>query len=431
VPVRKVASEPAMIARMRPRVRSSRTSSTCAYWSPSVVEAVVKVPSNDVRLDPVWMKKFEREARISGNIPEHPNVVKVLAVWRFTDGELAVVQEFVHNAKTFSSYVGDVNVDRVDALLQALYALRAVHGSEDEGIVHRDIAPSNILVDSVTGIVKLIDFGLAIENPRVTEVLTGTGTYFGTPGCVSPEQRKDPRDVDKRSDLWSLGKVFAGGLRGVDPEFAEPHKLPPPWRDICSSLCELDRGDRPQSADEALDLVIQAVTAQGMSVTNLQRHIDEVNRSSIEPRGWPAFCNQFFQKRIRMDTLAISDLHVAVDLRVGVLSDPEFDGDSLFDAIETGSIAEHFESRSSSFSGVDPLGQYLRNAYSGLSRENKVRCFRRLVRTAVDYHRYELMDHVRALYGKECDPSVSRDLLVDLAKEDPDEVIQGRGVIPR
>lgn len=128
----------------------------------------MKVPTQEMRDHPVWSKKFEREARIIANSPKHPNIVRVIAVWNLGD-ETAVVQEFVPNACTITKYIENSSVDRVSALLQVLYALRALHGNEDAGIVHRDIAPGNVLVDAATGTVKLIDFGLACESPRVTK----------------------------------------------------------------------------------------------------------------------------------------------------------------------------------------------------------------------------------------------------------------------
>jgi eukaryotic-like serine/threonine-protein kinase len=152
---------------------------------PAVLDVAIKVMNEERKADPVWVKKFTREARIMGNVAPHPNVVRLLAFWEYPNGDKVLVQEYVPDARKLSMYLHDPNVDRVDLFLQVLYALRAVHGAgADDGVVHRDVTASNILVNKLTGEVKLVDFGLAIEAPRKTAVLTHTGNWFGTPGCV-------------------------------------------------------------------------------------------------------------------------------------------------------------------------------------------------------------------------------------------------------
>jgi serine/threonine protein kinase len=119
---------------------------------PAGGEAAIKVLNTVRKSDPVWVKKFEREARITANNPAHPNVVRSLSFWRLKEGELALVQEFVSSAKKLSVHFHDPDADRVGLVLQALYALRSVHGSDNgSGIVHRDVTAQNILVNTSTG----------------------------------------------------------------------------------------------------------------------------------------------------------------------------------------------------------------------------------------------------------------------------------------
>ena len=395
---------------------------------PSPGEGAVKVPAKHIQADPIWAKKFEREARILGNL-SHPNVVKILNFWRFADGEMALLQEYVPKAKTISNYFADPGIDRVGIMLQALYGLRGIHGTEDSGVIHRDIAPQNVLIDPAIGTVNIIDFGLACENPRVTKLLTGPGAWFGTRGCCSPEQIKDAANVDKRCDLFGMGRTFAAALQHRSPEFVEMDKLPRPWGDICRALAEYDRDDRPPDVDAAISLVVQAATAAGIAVHDLGPHVREVTSTGIEPEGWPAFCGVYFRRAIRQ-TLELKDVGLASRISSTVFADPAFDADGLFEHINAGAITEHFAARESTFEGVDPFGQYLQRTYGALTATNKVLCFRRLVRTAVDYHRYELMAHVRTIYGHEADRAIARDLLRALAEEDTEGVIEGRGVIP-
>jgi serine/threonine protein kinase len=396
---------------------------------PGPAEAVVKVPAEHIQDDPVWSKKFAREGRILANL-SHPNVVRIISVWSLSAGQTALLQEYVRNAQTISDHFKDPNIDRVGIMLQALYGLRAIHGTDDRGVVHRDIAPQNVLVDPATGGVKIIDFGLARENPRVTKMLTVPGAWFGTPGCMSKEQIADAASADNRSDLFSLGKTFAAALQHRRPDHVEMDRLPRPWGTICRTLAEYEREDRPADADAAIELVINTTTHESLTVNDLRPHLAEVDAYGVEPEGWAAFCNTYFANRIRRDLLGIGDIRAASLMSAGAFKDDAFDADALFDATESGAIAAFFASGKSSFDGVDPYGQYLFRTYGPLSESNKVRCYRRLVRTAIDYHRYELMGYVRTLYGGEANRLLTDKLLQVLVAEDPENIIQGRGVIP-
>jgi serine/threonine-protein kinase len=92
-----------------------------------------------------------------------------------------------------------------------------VHASE-RGVVHRDIKPSNIIV-TPQGRAKLVDMGLArrFERGGQDDGLTQSGMTLGTFDYISPEQARDPRDVDVRSDLYSLGCTLFHMLTGRPP----------------------------------------------------------------------------------------------------------------------------------------------------------------------------------------------------------------------
>ena len=101
---------------------------------------------------------------------------------------MALVQHLVRNGMKLHEHLARKPEDAASTFLQTLYAMRRYHhGHDGKGAVHRDIPPANILVDD-TGLVKVIDFGLAVEAPRKSEVFTKTGPGFGTEGCSPPEQ---------------------------------------------------------------------------------------------------------------------------------------------------------------------------------------------------------------------------------------------------
>jgi serine/threonine-protein kinase len=120
-------------------------------------------------------------------------------------------------------WVADSNGDIgriVGWVLQICDGLAAAHV---EGIVHRDLKPENLFVVSEpdgSQLVKVLDFGIA-RSTRVGAPVTFDGERMGSPGYMSPEQIKDARTVDERSDIWSLGVIMYELFTGVAPFQAE------------------------------------------------------------------------------------------------------------------------------------------------------------------------------------------------------------------
>ncbi|HEX4417031.1 MAG TPA: serine/threonine-protein kinase [Kofleriaceae bacterium] len=111
--------------------------------------------------------------------------------------------------------------EAVDYALQTCAALAEAHA---HGIVHRDIKPGNLFLTARpdgTPLIKVLDFGISKDPVRAAKALTQTQTVMGTPGYMSPEQMKAAREVDARTDLWSLGVVLYECLTGHAPFEAE------------------------------------------------------------------------------------------------------------------------------------------------------------------------------------------------------------------
>ena len=145
----------------------------------------------------------------------HPNIVRIYEVGQF-QGSSYLVMDFIDGRdleKILDSRRGPLTVpETVDISLQILAGLGFAHQS---GIVHRDIKPSNVLVDS-EGQAYLMDFGIA-KALRGTRSVTQVNSRLGTPDYMSPEQIRNPRDVDRRSDIYSFGCMFYELLTGWPP----------------------------------------------------------------------------------------------------------------------------------------------------------------------------------------------------------------------
>lgn len=389
-----------------------------------VINVAIKVPAPHIATHPIWSAKFEREARILSNI-RHRNVAHIIAFWKFPDGDMAYAQEYVQDARDLKSAIQSNPDAAASYLLQTLYGARAFHGSGAKGAVHRDLSPNNILVDS-SGAVKIIDFGLAKEDPRVTAVLTQANEWFGTPGCMSPEQFTDAADVDARADLFAIGRSFCAAIQNRFPQHADLSILSDPWKTVCSTLAMHAPEDRYQSANDALSACYAefATMPSRINIGHFAMHAEE-NRHPVP--GWPLFAYAFLTSR-PMDINAVQDASL-----VGpeTFSDPGFDATKFFDLLERSSAIEAFATGTASFDDCDPISELYTRMYASLDSGRRKRCFERVCTIAVRWHRYKAMDDIRKQYQIESDPVTRRELVTILDRLDPSRIVQGRGVLPR
>lgn len=166
--------------------------------------------------DPLIVQRFKNEAQAAAQL-DHENIARV-----FYSGE----EQGLHFIAF--EYVTGVNVRELiqqqgrlpvaDAVNYALQIATALAHTSAQGVVHRDIKPSNIII-TPGGRAKLVDLGLARKENRDDEAadLTMAGTTLGTFDYISPEQARDPRTADIRSDIYSLGCTLYHMLTGVPP----------------------------------------------------------------------------------------------------------------------------------------------------------------------------------------------------------------------
>ena len=169
----------------------------------------IKLFPPDLAVRPALRDGFVREARLAARL-SHPNIVPIHAVDE-TDGYVFFVMPLVEGV-TLAERVrtrGPLSASEgARVLREVAWALDHAHG---HGVVHRDVKPDNVLLETATGRALVADFGIAAIAGEAS-----TGRSAGTPEFMSPEQALG-REVDARSDLYSLGVTAYYALSGRLP----------------------------------------------------------------------------------------------------------------------------------------------------------------------------------------------------------------------
>lgn len=185
---------------------------------------VVKFIASGLKDSKEATERFSREAAAAAQV-KSPHVVQTFDHGFTTDGHPYIVMELLEG-RDLGAYLDAEGSCPPDLVLEIVAQLsRALDRAHERGIVHRDIKPGNIfLCDSGNNevFVKLLDFGIAkgVDVPKIDSG-TKTGAMIGSPFYMSPEQILGSKNVDHRSDLWSVGVVAYEALTGKKPFDAE------------------------------------------------------------------------------------------------------------------------------------------------------------------------------------------------------------------
>jgi two-component system LytT family response regulator len=230
----------------------------------------LKVLPPNVAADPERMHRFEQEAKLASALA-HPNAAHIYELGEDA-GLRFLAMEYVEG-EPLSVRLARGPLPLSELLSIAIQVADALDDAHSRGIVHRDIKPSNLML-TPRGYIKVLDFGLAkLEKPGSgeTQVMTGAGVVMGTVAYMSPEQALG-RDVDHRSDLFSLGVVlyematarlpFPGAtpsetmarILGAQPEAIARfnYEIPEGLERVVRKCLEKDRERRYQSARDLL-----------------------------------------------------------------------------------------------------------------------------------------------------------------------------------
>src|SRR6266480_4336747 len=162
--------------------------------------------------------RFLREAETAARL-SHPHIVPIHSVGEGPDGLVYFVMAFVDGESVAGKLKRRGRLPSEEArriMLETSDALGAAHAL---GIIHRDVKPDNILLEGSRGRVLVTDFGIAkaLSSTTGSATLTATGVAIGTPHYMSPEQAAGDREIDGRSDIYSLGVVSYQMLTGELP----------------------------------------------------------------------------------------------------------------------------------------------------------------------------------------------------------------------
>ncbi|MGH3087032.1 MAG: protein kinase domain-containing protein, partial [Rubrobacteraceae bacterium] len=166
--------------------------------------------------DVQFVERFKREARSAAAL-SHPNIVPVYDQGCAGSGEYYIAMEYLPGGTLKEIIEERGRLDPRTAVEVAMEVAEALEEAHEQGIVHRDIKPQNVLVTE-RGDVKVADFGIA--RPASSNTLSRTGTVLGTASYMSPEQAMGERATPK-SDLYSLGIVLYEMLTGEPPFVAD------------------------------------------------------------------------------------------------------------------------------------------------------------------------------------------------------------------
>jgi serine/threonine-protein kinase len=180
----------------------------------------IKFLIEDMLNDETAFERFSTEARTASSL-KHPNIIDVTDFGLTDDAVAYLVMEYLEG-ETLQQLLEREKRLPIRRAVNIVYQIAdALSHSHSKGVIHLDIKPENIILNSKNGapdFVKVVDFGIAkVFNPLPGVDLAKEGQCVGTPGYMSPEQAMGARHLDATSDIYSLGCLMYATIAGILP----------------------------------------------------------------------------------------------------------------------------------------------------------------------------------------------------------------------
>jgi len=200
------------------------------HWETGQLVAIKVMPAEIAR-NPVLIKRFEQEFRITSKL-DHPNIVRVMEFSK-NESNPYLVMELVDGESLGDRLDRDGKLSEDEAIHIILQVAQGLHRAHRQGLIHRDVKPDNVMVTK-DGVAKLTDLGLAKDNDA-DEGLTRTGRGLGTPDYIAPEQFRNAKNASIRCDVYGLGATLYHMVTGRVP-FGEPDPVQAMLRKLRNDL---------------------------------------------------------------------------------------------------------------------------------------------------------------------------------------------------
>ena len=223
----------------------------------------IKLLPPELGADMAFAERFRREAQLLARL-RHPNILSVFGFGQSTAGHLYFAMELVEGGD-LGALLKRGPLPPGEALRLVKEICAALEAAHAEGVVHRDVKPSNILL-AADGTVKVADFGIAVSGGQPAERLTRTGVAVGTFEYAAPEQAAGTA-VEPRSDLYSVGvlcyELLTGRLpRGIfDPPSKVNAAVSPALDPVVHTAMQSDPDRRYQTAADFHQAITRSETA--------------------------------------------------------------------------------------------------------------------------------------------------------------------------